>query len=302
MKTRLLIGIGVIAFTFLMVGYINSFHNNASLLLEPRKELLTMELPQSNIGDIEFHTHPVKPNEKQCYMGSAPSEKYFRYECTWVEKPRGGSLTAMEIFSKIHNPLMLEIIFLKNNGGSYQYNLSNTNAGIIDSLEFDVRRSDMSTTYMRLYHGTTEHRELLASGVKETVDYLREQLDKNSFPQEDSKTVLIMQENRFFEIPYKISNGTVFGLESDTRNRSLTASMILFDKGNLIITIPRELLDSRYGCNSTIENAVIEPFFVLGNAEEIDHNEIETTNKTRTLSIPVSKNITSIEILATCFP
>jgi hypothetical protein len=129
MDKKILLSIGVIAFTFFLVGYINSFHIPSISLEESQKEIPMMKLPQYSIGDIEFHTHPVKPNEKQCYIGPAPSEKYFRYECTWLEKPRGESLTAMEIFSKIHNSLMLEINFLKENGGFYQYNLSNTKAG-----------------------------------------------------------------------------------------------------------------------------------------------------------------------------
>jgi len=196
---------------------------------------------------------------------------------------------------------MLKVTLLKDNGGSYQYQLTYSNAGNIDSLEFDVRMSDMSTSYMKLSHGTDENRTLLVSGVIDVVVYLREQLEKDlTMPHEDSKSLLVMKSNRFFEVPIKISNGTVFSLESDVRSFSLLITMIAFDNGNLTITIPRGLLDAKYSCNSTSENAILDKFFVLGNAVEIPYDEIETTNKVRTLNIPFFNNTTSIEIIGVC--
>jgi len=88
-----------------------------------------------------------------------------------------------------------------------------------------------------------------------------------------------------------ITNGTVLDMKKDQNSLSLIVSVQNAGNGVFIITIPRALVDA------TVGDHVDDMFFVLIDGEEVTYNEIQTTSKNRTLSIPFKEADSKIEII-----
>jgi len=105
-----------------------------------------------------------------------------------------------------------------------------------------------------------------------------------------------------FRIKYEIKGGTVEDMVHDNKTNSLTVVISSTDKGNLILDLPRDLLDAKLDyCPPRHENAPDDEFFVVVNNNEVDFDELFKTSETRTLKIPFSGDSVNIEIIATCF-
>ncbi len=93
-------------------------------------------------------------------------------------------------------------------------------------------------------------------------------------------------------VSYKITGGTLDAIQEDFDAKSLIISITATDDGNLTIILPRNVIDA-------IFNGGDDDFFVLIDGEEVDFDEIETTDTHRTLSIDFPAGVEEIEIIGT---
>lgn len=97
-----------------------------------------------------------------------------------------------------------------------------------------------------------------------------------------------------FEIEATLSNGVINSIEVDQEFKSVIISVTtrVGPDGELVITLPREVIDSRI-------NGDDDDFIVLVNGVEVEYEETRTTANERELTIPVMAGTEEIEILGT---
>ena len=97
-----------------------------------------------------------------------------------------------------------------------------------------------------------------------------------------------------FDLTTSLSNGSVKSIDVDAEFDSiiLTVETSETRDGELIITLPRALIDSKY-------DSADDEFIVLVNGEEADFDETSTTSTERTLKIPVPAGAEEVEIIGT---
>jgi len=93
-------------------------------------------------------------------------------------------------------------------------------------------------------------------------------------------------------VSYQITGGTLDAIQEDFDAKSLIISITANDDGNLTIILPRNVIDATF-------NGGDDEFFVLVDAEEVDFDELETTDTHRTLSIDFPAGAEEIEIIGT---
>jgi len=95
-----------------------------------------------------------------------------------------------------------------------------------------------------------------------------------------------------FQVGYEITGGTIDGIQEDFDANSLIISITATDDGTLTIILPRAVIDTKLNGDDDV-------FFVLIDGEEVDADEIETTDSHRTLRIDFSAGSEEIEIIGT---
>jgi len=95
-----------------------------------------------------------------------------------------------------------------------------------------------------------------------------------------------------FQVGYEITGGTVDGIQEDFESHSLIISITATDDGTLTIILPRAVIDTKLNGDDDV-------FFVLIDGEEVDADEIETTDSHRTLRIDFPVGSEEIEIIGT---
>jgi len=93
------------------------------------------------------------------------------------------------------------------------------------------------------------------------------------------------------DITYVISGGEVDSIYNDPEALSITVDLINADGGEIVLTLPRDVIDS------TIDG-VDEVFFVLVDGYETEYTEV-ATDLDRTITIPFVAEAGSIEIIGT---
>jgi predicted secreted protein with PEFG-CTERM motif len=93
------------------------------------------------------------------------------------------------------------------------------------------------------------------------------------------------------DITYEISGGEVDSIYNDPEALSITVDLINADGGEIVLTLPRDVIDS------TIDG-VDEVFFVLVDGYETQYTEV-ATDLDRTITIPFVAEAGSIEIIGT---
>ena len=112
----------------------------------------------------------------------------------------------------------------------------------------------------------------------------------------------IEKQNKIFKVEYEILGASIQETTYDHDVRSVVIFLDTERKGKFIVSLPRELLDSKMDyCPPKSENPPDDTFFVL--IDHIEHSflEISTTSQMRTLEIPFENGITQIEIFGTCY-
>jgi hypothetical protein len=111
----------------------------------------------------------------------------------------------------------------------------------------------------------------------------------------------IVKDDTTFDVEYDIKGGTVEDMVYSNNTNSLLITIDSTDKGNLTLSIPRNLLDAKMDyCPPHLDNPPDDRFFVLIDGEEVLYEEILTTSKIRTLQIQFLENTTKMEIIASC--
>ena len=93
------------------------------------------------------------------------------------------------------------------------------------------------------------------------------------------------------DITYEISGGEVDSISNDPEALSITLDLINADGGEIVLTLPRDVIDSPI-------DGVDEVFFVLVDGYETEYTEV-ATDLDRTLTIPFVAEASSIEIIGT---
>ncbi len=92
-------------------------------------------------------------------------------------------------------------------------------------------------------------------------------------------------------IGYTITGGSVISIIEDFESHSLIVSISTTSDGELVITLPRNVIDAKTGDSD-------DTFFVLIDGEEAEFDET-TTSTDRTLTIPFPDGSEEIEIIGT---
>jgi len=93
------------------------------------------------------------------------------------------------------------------------------------------------------------------------------------------------------DITYEISGGEVDSISNDPEALSITLDLINADGGEIVLTLPRDVIDSSI-------DGVDEVFFVLVDGYETEYTEV-ATDLDRTITIPFVAEASSIEIIGT---
>jgi len=92
-------------------------------------------------------------------------------------------------------------------------------------------------------------------------------------------------------VSYSITSGKLFSIMPDVEAKSLIVSISASSDGSITLTLPRTLIDAKYGVND-------DEFFVLMDGEEIDFDE-KNTSSSRIVTISFQKSAKELEIVGT---
>jgi len=112
------------------------------------------------------------------------------------------------------------------------------------------------------------------------------------------KTFTIKVGNDSYPVQYKITGGTVQNMVPSTATSDLTITINSTDKGNLLIRLPRNVIDARAG--SDLRSGADENFTLFADDVPSDTwDQTEQTADRRTLSIDFEQGTESIDIVGT---
>ena len=98
--------------------------------------------------------------------------------------------------------------------------------------------------------------------------------------------------NQSYQVNYDISGATVQNISINSDDSSLIIDVNSTDSGSLTISMPRTLIDAKYG------NAD-DQFIVLVDGADTDFNESQTTTSDRTVTLAFPEGTEQIEIIGT---
>lgn len=106
----------------------------------------------------------------------------------------------------------------------------------------------------------------------------------------------ISEQNVMYAVDYKIRNGIVNDIVADFNAESLIVYLTQTRDGEIIIKIPRAVIDARLGPDG--ESGMDDTFFVLVDGKEVKFTE-KREESFRELTIPLVTNAKQIEIIGT---
>jgi len=110
------------------------------------------------------------------------------------------------------------------------------------------------------------------------------------------KTFILSAEDIEFRIDYSITGGELLDIITERATTSLTIMVLATQNGELIISLPRELIDAKIQRDEDNDDV----FIVIVNRFEIDNvEEIETTSSFRTLKIPLQQGEQEVLVVGT---
>jgi len=148
-----------------------------------------------------------------------------------------------------------------------------------------LMNSDGSGTYTVTvsYKGTTTNQATFQYTATEIVGW---------------KTFTIKVGDKSYPVQYKITGGTVQNMVPSTATSDLTITINSTDKGNLLIRLPRNVIDARAG--SDLRSGADENFTLFADDVPSDTwDQTEQTADRRTLSIDFEQGTETIDIVGT---
>lgn len=174
--------------------------------------------------------------------------------------------------------------------------------GTIEDYGFDIIViKDSEITYNTINEGNENYKidcsfkpdQSLEPVVKITQNEEKLKESKSKKEKITTNTMSVNVNDTAFNVDYTISNGKVVKISHDAQATSLIINLATLENGELTISVPRMLLDSKIGNYD-------EDFFVLLDGEETDFEEtIASIDRTLTITFP--KGAEEIEIIGTKF-
>jgi len=160
-----------------------------------------------------------------------------------------------------------------------------------ENSKFTETTTSRHRTISVAFNAGAEQIEIIAPPLSSDRYYPRS--SSNYFSNPEFKIYKVQENSYEFSIPYKISNAELDRIIVDCDS---TAILVYFDNigtnGNLVINIPRALLDAKIGEQDD------QMFFIL-DQQEVEHQEINTDSESRTFDIPLQTGGAILEIIAT---
>jgi hypothetical protein len=133
--------------------------------------------------------------------------------------------------------------------------------------------------------------------VTEEMEEMPEEAPEEEMPEEEAPTmeegkITVTFEDSSFDVMVSLSNGEVQSADIDPDFTSLVLMLetSATDDGELLITLPRELIDAK-------SNDADDDFIVLVDGDEVDYEEHHTTDAERALLIQVPAGAEEAEIV-----
>ncbi len=112
------------------------------------------------------------------------------------------------------------------------------------------------------------------------------------------RCIVVEFEGNKIPVKYDITNGSVRGIEVDPDFKSIIISISATGDGELTITLPRKLIDARFGDDGCSGDD--DEFIVLVDGEEETYDESDTSSSDRELVIAIPGGAEEVEIIGTC--
>ncbi len=181
-------------------------------------------------------------------------------------------------------------------GNDYGCSIQNPipNFGLIESQfenEINSLESALDEQRKRI-EGVGKTIEDTSHSLESALDDIREQSEFDKTPQNiESKSGIMGVSNSMQSITYIISGGDLINAKVDRSARSMILELDASTNGSLSLTIPRFLLDAKYGDRDDI-------FYVLIDGKEVKFGESKTPQE-RVLDFHFPQNSKKIEIIGT---
>ena len=111
--------------------------------------------------------------------------------------------------------------------------------------------------------------------------------------QGSNSTINLKIDDKSYPITYNLTGGKLSNITAMKENSTLALDLVTNDDGTLILTLPRNIMDSKNPQNKD------EDYIVFGDGVPIGADQITTNNQVRTLSIDFDKGVEKIEIAGT---
>jgi hypothetical protein len=111
--------------------------------------------------------------------------------------------------------------------------------------------------------------------------------------QSNNSTIDLKIDDKSYPITYNITGGKLSNMTAMKENSTLALELVTNDDGTLILTLPRNIMDSKNPQNKD------EDYIVFADGVQIGADQITTNNQVRTLSIDFDKGVEEIEIAGT---
>lgn len=111
--------------------------------------------------------------------------------------------------------------------------------------------------------------------------------------QSNNSTIDLKIDDKSYPITYNITGGKLSNMTAMKENSTLALKLVTSDDGTLILTLPRNIMDSKNPQNKD------EDYIVFADGVQIGADQITTNNQVRTLSIDFDKGVEEIEIAGT---
>jgi hypothetical protein len=115
----------------------------------------------------------------------------------------------------------------------------------------------------------------------------------NAAAQGSNSTIELKIDDKSYPIAYNITGGKLSNITAMKENSTLALDLVTNDDGTLILTLPRNIMDSKNPQNKD------EDYIVFADGVPIGADQITTNNQVRTLSIDFDKGVEKIEIAGT---
>ena len=141
-----------------------------------------------------------------------------------------------------------------------------------------------ATHYYDSFETQFDYGGMMSAAVKSSETLSESEMGQTVDPLSGGTNVITIED---YDILYQITGAKIIKIIPDVENKSLIIEIETFSDGELMLTIPKQILDTNEG-----------DFFVLVDGEETNHDS-SSTDDTWTLIIPFYNGSEEIEIIGT---